>query len=89
MTELREKAKENETQTAIEIHGLSKSFGNFYSVKGLKLQIPKNSVFAFSSPNDAGKTTTIKLFLGLSRLTSSGRAILGHDFTMENKTIFV
>ena len=89
MTELREKTKESETQTAIEIQGLSKSFGGFYAVKGLKLQVTKNSVFEFLSPNDAGKTTTIKLLLGLSRLTSNGRAILGHDLTMEYKTIFV
>jgi ABC-2 type transport system ATP-binding protein len=87
MTESQEKTRENESRTAIETHGLSKTFGDFYAVKGLNLQVPKNSVFAFLGPNGAGKTTTIKLLLGLTRPTSGGGTILGHDLTMENKRI--
>jgi ABC-2 type transport system ATP-binding protein len=87
MTESREQTKRSESQAAIEIHGLSKAFGNSYAVKGLNLQVPRNSVFAFLGPNGAGKTTTIKLLLGLSRPTSGGGTILGHDLTMENKRI--
>ena len=87
MTESQEKIKVSESHTALEIHGLSKAFGNFYAVKGLNLQVPKNSIFAFLGPNGAGKTTTIKLFLGLARPTSGGGTILGHDLTTENKRI--
>ena len=79
--------KEIESHNAIDIHGLSKAFGNFYAVKGLNLQVPKNSVFAFLGPNGAGKTTTIKLLLGLNQPTSGGGTILGHDLIMENKRI--
>lgn len=87
MTESQEKMDETESHTAIDIHGLSKAFGNFYAVKGLSLQVPKNSVFAFLGPNGAGKTTAIKLLLGLTRPTSGGGTILGHDLTTENKRI--
>ena len=87
MTESQEKTKQSESHTAIELHGLSKAFGDFYAVKGLNLQVPKNSVFAFLGPNGAGKTTTIKLLLGLSQPTSGGGTILGHDLTLENKRI--
>jgi ABC-2 type transport system ATP-binding protein len=87
MTESREQTKGSESHSAIEIHGLSKAFGDFYAVKGLNLQVPKNSVFAFLGPNGAGKTTTIKLLLGLARPTSGGGTILGHDLAMENKRI--
>ncbi|MDH4214043.1 MAG: ABC transporter ATP-binding protein, partial [Candidatus Thorarchaeota archaeon] len=87
MTESQEKNKESVNHTAIEIHGLSKAFGDFYAVKGLNLQVPKNSVFAFLGPNGAGKTTTIKLLLGLTQPTSGGGTILGHDLTVENKRI--
>ncbi len=87
MIESQEKMKENQNHTAFEIHGLSKAFGNFYAVKGLNLQVPKNSVFAFLGPNGAGKTTTIKMLLGLSRPTSGGGTILGHNLTTENKRI--
>jgi ABC-2 type transport system ATP-binding protein len=87
MIESQEITKESESHTAIEIHGLSKTFGDFYAVKGLNLQVPKNSIFAFLGPNGAGKTTTIKLLLGLTRPTSGGGTILGHDLTTENKRI--
>jgi ABC-2 type transport system ATP-binding protein len=87
MTESQERMKESESHTAIELHGLTKAFGDFYAVKGLNLQVPKNSIFAFLGPNGAGKTTTIKLFLGLARPTSGGGTILGHNLTTENKRI--
>ena len=79
--------KVSESHTAIELHGLSKAFGDFYAVKGLNLQVPKNSVFAFLGPNGAGKTTTIKLLLGLNQPSSGGGIILGHDLVTENKRI--
>ncbi|MFW9918148.1 MAG: ABC transporter ATP-binding protein [Candidatus Thorarchaeota archaeon] len=87
MIESQEKVKINDSHSAIEIQGLSKAFGDLYALKGLNLQVPKNSVFAFLGPNGAGKTTTIKLLLGLARPTSGGGTILGHDFLMENKMI--
>jgi len=87
MIESQEKTKESESRTAIDLHGLSKAFGDFYAVKGLNLQVPKNSVFAFLGPNGAGKTTTIKLLLGLTQPTSGGGTILGHDLITENKRI--
>ena len=87
MTESQEKPKQNESHSAIEIHGLSKAFGSFYALERLNLQVPKNSIFAFLGPNGAGKTTTIKLFLGLAQPTSGGGTILGHDLTTENKRI--
>ena len=87
MTETHEEITKSESHTAIEIHGLTKAFDDFYAVKGLNLQVPKNSVFAFLGPNGAGKTTTIKLLLGLTRPTSGGGTILGHDLIMENKRI--
>jgi len=77
MTESREKAKENEDHTAIETYGLGNQ------------EVPKNLVFTFLGPNGAGKTTTIKLVLGLTRPTSGGGIILGHDLTMDNKRILV
>jgi len=87
MMESQEKIRESESRTAIELHGLSKAFGDFYAVKGLNLQVPKNSVFAFLGPNGAGKTTTIKLLLGLANPTSGGGTILGHDLISENRRI--
>lgn len=77
MTESRERMNENESHYAIETRGLS------------NLQVPMDSVFAFLGPIGGGKTTRVKIVLGLARPTTGGRIILGHDLTMENKRILV
>jgi ABC-type multidrug transport system ATPase subunit len=87
MIESQEKTKGNQNHAAFEIHRLGNAFGNIYAMKELGLQVPKNFVSSFIDPNDAEKTNTIKLLLGLTRFTSGGGTILGHDLTSENKTI--
>lgn len=61
---------------AIELDHLSKTFGNLKAVQDLELKIAPGEFFAFLGPNAAGKTTTIKMMVGLLKPTS-GRAILG------------
>ena len=60
----------------IQAVGLTKRFGALTAVDHLNLEIGTGEIFAFLGPNAAGKTTTIKLLVGLLRPTS-GRAILG------------
>lgn len=50
---------------ALEIEGLSKSFGTSKVLKDLSFSVPEHSVFGFLGQNGAGKTTTMKLILGL------------------------
>ncbi|NOZ09174.1 MAG: ABC transporter ATP-binding protein [FCB group bacterium] len=59
----------------IEIHNLSKSFGNLKAVENLSLQVEDGSLLSFLGPNGAGKTTTIKMITGLM-IPDSGRIIL-------------
>lgn len=61
---------------AIELEDLSKTFGSLKAVQHLNLQIAPGEFFAFLGPNAAGKTTTIKMLVGLLKPTS-GRALLG------------
>jgi ABC-2 type transport system ATP-binding protein len=60
----------------IEIHGLTRRFGNLTAVNDLSLQIAQGEFFAFLGPNAAGKTTTIKMLAGLLR-PSAGRCTVG------------
>ena len=52
-------------ETAIETRNLVRHFGTVKAVDGVALQVPKGSVFGFLGPNGSGKTTTIRLLLGL------------------------
>ena len=50
---------------AIELHGVSKSFGNTLAVSNLDLQIPVGSMCGFLGPNGAGKSTTIRMIMSI------------------------
>jgi ABC-2 type transport system ATP-binding protein len=65
--------------SAIETHGLRKSFGDFEAVRGIDLLVPRGSFYGFLGPNGAGKSTTIKCLTGLLRPTGGTFRILGMD----------
>jgi ABC-2 type transport system ATP-binding protein len=52
----------------------------FVAVDDLSFEIQKGEIFGFLGPNGSGKTTTIKMILGLVRPTAGGALILGRDF---------
>jgi ABC-2 type transport system ATP-binding protein len=60
---------------AIRCQGLSKRYGSTVAVDGLDLAVEAGQVFGFLGPNGSGKTTTMRMLLGLVRPTS-GRAWL-------------
>jgi len=53
------------SHAAIATHGLTKRFGSVAVVDGIDLAVPAGSVFGFLGPNGSGKTTTIRMLLGL------------------------
>src|SRR2546422_4754805 len=61
--------------TIISTSRLTKVFGRLVAVNDLHLQVQRGDVFGFLGPNGSGKTTTIRMLLGLIRPTA-GRAIL-------------
>lgn len=63
---------------AVATHGLTKRFrGGQLAVDQLDLAVPHGSVFGFLGPNGSGKTTTIRLLLGLIRATGGSTQVLG------------
>ncbi|MEE6287022.1 ATP-binding cassette domain-containing protein [Georgenia sp. MJ173] len=64
---------------AVETHGLTKRFGRQLAVDDLDLAVPRGSVFGFLGPNGSGKTTTIRVLLGLATATSGAVQLLGRD----------
>ena len=65
------------TDHAIEVHGLTKRFGERAALSELDLTVPRRSVFGFLGPNGAGKTTLIRLLLGLTRPSDGSMRMLG------------
>jgi ABC-2 type transport system ATP-binding protein len=50
---------------AINVEGLSKSFGGREVVHDLSMQVKRGSIYGFLGPNGSGKTTTIRMLCGL------------------------
>lgn len=64
---------------AIQTRQLSYSRGQQTIVDNLNLQVPAGSIFGFLGPNGSGKTTTIRLLLGLIRMTKPGIQLFGQE----------
>ncbi|MHA7140273.1 MULTISPECIES: ABC transporter ATP-binding protein [unclassified Arthrobacter] len=62
---------------AVQTRGLSKRFGGQTVLDGIDLSVPRGSVFGFLGPNGSGKTTTIRILLGLASATSGDVEVLG------------
>ncbi len=72
-------------QPALQLLGLTKTFGDRVAVDGMTLDIAPGELFGFLGPNGAGKTTTIKMLVGLLR-PSAGRALIcGHDIVDDTR----
>ncbi|WP_422930357.1 ABC transporter ATP-binding protein [Singulisphaera sp. PoT] len=59
--------------------GLTKRYGEFSALSDLTLEIRKGEVFGLLGPNGSGKTTTIRLLLGMLRPTWGRAEVAGHD----------
>jgi ABC-2 type transport system ATP-binding protein len=65
--------------SAIETHGLVKTFGPVRALDGLDLTVSTGEVHGFLGPNGAGKSTTIRVLLGLLKADSGQATLLGGD----------
>ncbi len=72
---------------AIVVEGLTKDFGNFRAVDHITFNVPRGRIFGFLGPNGSGKTTTIRMLLGLLRPTAGQALVLGCDVTRHPERI--
>jgi ABC-2 type transport system ATP-binding protein len=64
---------------AVQVRGLTKSFGHVRALDGLDLTVPPGEVAGFLGPNGAGKSTTLRVLLGLLRADGGSARLLGGD----------
>ena len=63
----------------IETRGLTRYFGAKCAVDALNISVPRGCVFGFLGRNGSGKTTTIRMLLGLLEPTRGSCSVLGYD----------
>ena len=74
-------------EIAIDVNGLTKSFGERTVVRDLSLKVPKGEIYGFLGPNGSGKTTTLRMLCGLLTPDSGEGTCLGYDIRTEADAI--
>jgi ABC-2 type transport system ATP-binding protein len=67
------------TSAAISTRGLTKRFGSYAAVDAVDLHVPRGAIYGFLGPNGSGKTTTIRMLLGLIHPSAGDITVLGGD----------
>ncbi len=73
--------------TVIDVHGLTKKFGEKTVVNNVDLKVAKGEIVGFLGPNGSGKTTTIRMICGLLRPTAGEGTCLGFDILRDSEMI--
>jgi ABC-2 type transport system ATP-binding protein len=74
---------------AIETVDLYKTFGSVEALRGLSLEVPRGSTFGFLGRNGAGKTTAIKILLGMARPTRGTARVFGLDAAAQPSSVAI
>jgi len=64
---------------SIEVHSLTKRFGNFTAVDDVSFTVRAGEIFGFLGPNGSGKSTVIRMLCGLLDPTSGTASVAGYD----------
>src|SRR5690606_19828953 len=71
----------------IQVEGLTKMFGDFTAVDAITFDVEKGEIFGFLGANGAGKTTAIKMLIGISNPTSGKATVAGFDVLSQPEDI--
>jgi ABC-2 type transport system ATP-binding protein len=75
------------TAPAVRTQELTKQFGDFTAVDHVSFEVPPGEIVGYLGPNGSGKTTTIRMLLGLLQPTSGAASVLGFDAAKETESI--
>lgn len=76
-----------EPEYAIEVEELTKRFGDFTAVDQITFHVKKGEIFGFLGANGAGKTTAIKMLIGISLPTSGKASVAGYDVSNDREKV--
>jgi ABC-2 type transport system ATP-binding protein len=86
---LRSARRDEASDIAIEVEGLTKSFGNNVVVRDLSMRVKRGTIYGFLGPNGSGKTTTIRMLCGLLTPDAGRGTCLGYDIRTQADKIRV
>ncbi len=69
-----------EDNKVLKTHGLGKSYGGFWALQNLELEVERGSVFGLLGPNGSGKTTTLAMLLGILKPTQGSFEWFGSQY---------
>jgi ABC-2 type transport system ATP-binding protein len=75
------------TAAAIQVDGLTKSYGDQSVLAGVDLAVPRGSIFALLGPNGAGKTTIVKILSTLLKADSGDVFVNGFDASRQPDSV--
>jgi ABC-2 type transport system ATP-binding protein len=87
MTTVTDTAATTAPEIAIEVEGLTKSFGGRKVVRNLSMRVKRGEIYGFLGPNGSGKTTTIRMLCGLLTPDEGRGTCLGYDIRTEADAI--
>jgi len=74
-------------ESAIDVHGMTKRFGDRTVVDHVDLNVHAGEIFGFLGPNGSGKTTFLRMLCGLLRADDGSGKVLDHDVINESEAI--
>jgi ABC-2 type transport system ATP-binding protein len=75
------------SDTAITVRNLTKKFGDFTAVNDVSFDVSRGEVVGYLGPNGSGKTTTMRMLLGLLQPTSGSATVFGYDIKTQAELI--
>src|SRR4051794_15298822 len=66
-------------ESAVQVEGLTRRFGEFVAVDDVTLRVPRGSIFGFLGPSGSGKTTTMRMLCDLLQPTAGNATVGGFD----------
>lgn len=76
-----------EQSTIISVRNLTKTFGDFTAVNTISFEVAKGEIFGFLGANGAGKTTAMKMLIGISKPSSGAASVAGFDVSQESEMV--
>jgi len=75
------------TEPVIVVENLTRKFGDFVAVDHINFEVQPGEVIGYLGPNGSGKTTTIRMLLGLLKPSDGKATVLGYDVFKQSEEI--
>jgi ABC-2 type transport system ATP-binding protein len=76
-----------EQSTIISVSNLTKSYGDFTAVNNISFEVAKGEIFGFLGANGAGKTTAMKMLIGISKPSSGEVIVAGYNIDNQSEMV--